>query len=72
MIWLEIENERGNKHIININSVMDIVYHEESELTEVVFIRSSYPSVYIKGNKTKEVRKILSSHIANDVIRLGE
>ena len=72
MVWFEAENTEGNKHLINVNAVSDVIFHEGTDLTEIVFIRSAYPSVYLRGNKIKEIRKFILTSAENNVCRIGE
>lgn len=72
MVWFEVENSDGKKHLINLNAVIDIVYHNDTDLTEIVFVRSAYPAIYIRGNKIKEIRKFILTCAENNVCRIGE
>lgn len=72
MDWLEVTNSNNEKVLINANAILDVSYKEETNLTIINFIRSAYPSAYIKGNVTQDIKRhFLCSH-GNNVGRIGD
>lgn len=39
---------------------MDVSYHHDTDLTEIVFLRSAYPPVWVKGNCLEAIKKCVS------------
>lgn len=73
MEWIEVDTVTGeetNKTLINLEAVANIEYHEKTDLTIITYIRSAYPSTYIRGDITRDIKRLLSSH-DNYVSRIG-
>lgn len=68
MKWIQIRDNQRKLHAINLDNVIDIEYHEETNNTEITFLRSAITPVWITGNILPEIRKILLS----DIYRIGE
>ena len=64
MAWVKIKTKDDIKHIINTDTIMNIEYHSDTDLTEIVFTRSAYPSIYVKGDITKEFSRALGNIIS--------
>lgn len=59
-MWITITDTQNIKHLINCFSVMDVSYHHDTDLTEIVFLRSAYPPVWVKGNCLESIKKCVS------------
>jgi hypothetical protein len=49
---------------------MNVYYNAETDLTVINFIRSAYPSVYVRGNIMMDIKRLLTSH-DNYVSKIG-
>ena len=72
MDWFCMTNADGEKIIINANAIMDVKYLKDTNLTVIDYIRSAYPSTYVRGNVMTEIKKVLSSHNNNYVTQIGD
>ena len=72
MDWFEISTaEKKEKMIINADAIMSVKYNAETNLTIIDFIRSAYPSAYVRGNIIPDIKRLISMH-GNYVTRIGE
>lgn len=55
MKLIKLTDTNGTKHIINTDYIMDVFYVEETDLTEIVFSRSAYHDMYIRGDITNQI-----------------
>lgn len=65
MDWFYVKNITGKEEqrtLINVNSIMSIRYSDETDLTIIDFIRSAYPSLYVRGDIVPDIKRLLSSH----------
>ena len=69
MSWIKVSDKK-EKHIINTDAILGMTYKPDTNLTEIVFIRSAYPSIYAVGDITKEFTKTLAIH--DKVYTIGE
>lgn len=52
------------KHIINTDYIMDIFYHDDTDLTEIVFCRAAYHSLYVRGDISKQITKLSNVNVS--------
>ena len=62
MDWFEVTNTDGEKILINASTIMSVRYNEKTNLTIIDFIRAAWASVYVNGDITLNVKRLLSSH----------
>ena len=60
--WFEVTTTDGEKELINANAIMSITYDKESDATIISFIRAGIGSTYIRGDITRDIKRLLSSH----------
>ena len=70
MDWIVVKEYNSEKVLINVNAIMSISYHKETDLTMIEFIRTAYSPVYVKGDITTDIRRLLTSH-GNYVTQIG-
>ena len=70
MDWIVVKEYNSEKVLINVNAIMSISYHKETDLTMIEFIRAAYSPVYVKGDITIDIRRLLTSH-GNYVTQIG-
>lgn len=68
MNWIEITDRKNNKHLINVQHIIDVVYLKDTDLTMIEFSRSAFPAIYINGNVVKDVKRAINGTIT----RVGE
>lgn len=70
--WFDVTPiKEQDRMLINANAIMSVEYNDEIDLTTINFIRAAYPSVCVRGDVMKDIRRLLSSH-DNYVTRIGE
>ena len=65
MEWIEVDTISGNetyKTLINLESVINVRYHKETNLTIIDCKRAAFPSIYVRGDITMDIKRLLSSH----------
>jgi len=62
MNWFEMTDADGGKHLINAESIMEMTYSADTNLTIISVNRAAYGSLYIRGNVIPEFRKIFSAN----------
>lgn len=72
MIWLEIITTNGQKHLINVNHVIDVYYSAESNMTIITMDRAHFGAFYIRGNKATEISKIIARNDKSILHKIGE
>ena len=68
MNWIMVTDNKNKQHMINADNIIDIVYHNDTNLSEIIYLRSAITPVWVTGNIVSELRKAYLS----DVIRLGD
>lgn len=71
MEWFKFVNSNGEKIMVNANLIACITYHKDTNLTEITLSRAAYPPLFIRGDATQEIDRLLYSH-DNFVSRIGE
>ena len=60
--WFKVTTTRGEKELINANAIMSVTYDKESDATIITFIRAGIGSTYVRGDITRDIERLLSSH----------
>lgn len=71
-MWIKLTTTDKNKHLINVDKIMDVYYSEETDLSVITYDRSAYPSSYIRGNIVPELTKIIMSGDTVSTIQVKE
>ena len=71
MDWFKFVNTTGEKVIVNANLIACVTYHKETNLTEIVLSRAAYPPLFMRGDTTKDIDRLLCCH-DSFVSRIGE
>ena len=68
MNWLEVTDNKNKRHLINADNVVDVIYHSDTNLSEIVYLRSGIAGVWVNGNILTHIKKAFLS----GVIRVGD
>ena len=60
-MWFELMDTKGEKHLINFDNVSDVIYHEESNLTEILYLRSAIAPIWVNGNVLIKIKTALNA-----------
>lgn len=71
MDWFKCIDKTGTKRIINTDAILSVTYLTSTNLTEITFIRSAFPPLFIKGDVLKDIERLLSAH-DHYVSKIGE
>lgn len=71
MNWFYLTNADGEKILVNAGAIMSVKYSKDTNLTIIDYIRSAYPSLFVRGNIIPDIKRVLSAH-DNWVTQIGE
>jgi len=62
MNWIYVKTTEDVVMNINLDAVMCFYYKADTDLTVIEFTRAAYPAVYVKGDITLNIRRLLNTH----------
>ena len=62
MDWFQIKTTQDEVLLINANEILSVTYHEDTDLTEIVFTRAAFPPVFVRGDIMPTIKRLLVSH----------
>lgn len=71
MNWFYLTTSNDEKILVNANAIMSIKYSKDTDLTIIDYVRSAYPSTFVRGNIMMDIKRVLNSH-DNWVTQIGE
>lgn len=71
MNWFYLTTSDGEKVLVNADAIMSVKYLKDTDLTMIDYIRSAFPSLFIRGNIVPDIKRVLSAH-DNWVTQIGE
>lgn len=60
MEWIEFVNSNDDKVMINMDSVAEVVYNKDTNLTEI--INPFMERITVKGDCVTDIKRLLTSH----------
>jgi len=71
MNWFYLTTSDGERTLINADTIMNVKYLKDTDLTVIEYIRSAFPATFIRGNILLDIKRILTAH-DNWVTQIGE
>lgn len=70
-MWIDVISANDERHLINTDTIVDVQYFEDTNLSAITFVRSAFPSLYVRGNILIDIKKALLAE-KRSVHRIGE
>lgn len=61
MIWIEVTDTEGAKHLVNLNNIVEIQYFDNTDMTMIVCSKIGQSPIYINGNKINAIKRTLNT-----------
>jgi len=62
MDWFQVTTANEEVHLINVSAILSVMYHEDTDLTEITFIRSAFSPIFVRGDIMLTIKRLLTSH----------
>ena len=62
MDWFIVKDSDDRKVMINAESIMTVSYAKDTNLTVINFTRTAYPPLYVRGDITPDIKRLLNAH----------